>query len=372
MADLKEMMDKISLLEQKVKQNENQQQKKNVNVMERLRSLEDEKEDDENDATVASSTISFMEWLKKFIRGGNLIASCLFGPITMYMSYLRDIKRDKFNGNDIASKDTSLSKKEWIQYQKMWRETISDDNNIGMFCLSYMTIYEKKSFTNYFKASLFLSVIIVQLAVPMMILQHSLTDYNDGRCPADADMKTRLLSFFVALIYIVKVTLLIETKISSSKLVTFYNTAHSNDLRPFLMLDYFMDVGYEILIYLLNLFIVFTEGGFFDLLLNALALEFIMQFDDEMKKMYHKTNQPTMETAKAYMKANGIPMPKLKDMDEDKIYARTGERVQDESVIKALSNFMFMFIANHIANIAIVLVYSSAAYLPMCKGKGGI
>jgi len=39
--------------------------KKNVNVMERLRSLEDEKEDDENDATVASSTISFMEWLKK-------------------------------------------------------------------------------------------------------------------------------------------------------------------------------------------------------------------------------------------------------------------------------------------------------------------
>jgi len=265
-----------------------------------------------------------------------------------------------------------LTRKEWIQFQKMWRENITDDNNIGMFCMSYMTIYEKKSFTNYFKAVLFLSVIIVQIAVPMMLLQHSMNDYNDGRCPADADMKTRLLSFFVALIYIVKVTLLIETKISSSKFITFYNR-RSSDLHLFLLLDYFMDVGYEILIYLLNLFIVFTESDFFDLLLNALALEFIMQFDDEMKEMYHKTNKPTMDTAKAYMKANGIIMPKLRDMEDDhKVYAHIGGKVQVEGVIKGLFNNMFFFIANHIVTISFVLVYSSAVYLPMCKGKGGI
>jgi len=132
-----------------------------------------------------------------------------------------------------------------------------------------------------------------------------------------------------------------------------------------------MNVGYEILVYLLNLFLVFTETEFFDILLNALALEFIMEFDNQMKEMYHKANKPTMETASKFMEANGIIMPKLNDMtDDDSRYHHIGEKPKHPSLLQEMHLVLQMSIANWIATFAVIFTYSSLLYLPICKGGG--
>ena len=68
-----------------------------------------------------------------------------------------------------------------------------------------------------------------------------------------------------------------------------------------------MNLMYESLVYLLNLWIVFTETDGFTIILNALALEFILKLDDDMKLIYMDTFPPDVRVLNAYRKENCEP-----------------------------------------------------------------
>ena len=57
-------------------------------------------------------------------------------------------------------------------------------------------------------------------------------------------------------------------------------------LRGALFLDGLMDTWYELVVYAINLFIVFVTPDALDMVLNSLAFEFILQLDDVVKEKY--------------------------------------------------------------------------------------
>lgn len=65
-------------------------------------------------------------------------------------------------------------------------------------------------------------------------------------------------------------------------------------IRLYISMDRCMNLVYESLVYLLNLWIVFVTHEPLDMVLNALALEFILQLDNEIKPMYLKAFPPNI------------------------------------------------------------------------------
>jgi hypothetical protein len=64
----------------------------------------------------------------------------------------------------------------------------------------------------------------------------------------------------------------------------------TTDLNVYGQVDDFMNVGYEGLLFLLNLWLVFVSNNVQNMIFNALVVEFIMKVDDEYKEYYFKTN----------------------------------------------------------------------------------
>jgi hypothetical protein len=173
-----------------------------------------------------------------------------------------------------------------------------------------------------------LLLLLGQIAVPVVLLLHSRRSV--GRCETHAPIKQRALVSFIAMIYAARTTVLqLQLRVIVDNLANRelppcytwivnsfpYNAASvygnvevagevKRNERPIewkrlqttefnhttARLDMAMNTTYEQLVYLLNLWLVFTEPDIQDMILNALALEFIMKLDDEFVALYWKTS----------------------------------------------------------------------------------
>jgi hypothetical protein len=73
-----------------------------------------------------------------------------------------------------------------------------------------------------------------------------------------------------------------------------------------LNLDRFMETGYGIFVYLLNLFVVFFSESPQDVILNALAIEFVLELDDDLKGYYLESFPIKAETFERANRENTI------------------------------------------------------------------
>ena len=187
---------------------------------------------------------------------------------------------------------------------KEWKKYVTQHSDIGIFTIAYMHD-QGPCFYNYYVKVLLWLVPVVQLIVPICILIIKSNEYNetyDNRfCPNSADATTRILAWAVGAIYFSKVSLL-----SMKKIVETDNSPDLNagSLLIYVKMDRFMNRTYESLVYFLNLWIVFTETDGFTIILNALALEFILELDDEVKSIYMHTFPPDRRVLNAYRRVN--------------------------------------------------------------------
>ena len=54
------------------------------------------------------------------------------------------------------------------------------------------------------------------------------------------------------------------------------------------MIDTFQEFGFNLLVYLANLWIVYSNESLTEMILNSLAMEFLMNLDNEFEEMYFK------------------------------------------------------------------------------------
>jgi len=153
-----------------------------------------------------------------------------------------------------------------------------------------------------------LSILLVQVVVPVALFASQYHSYNKGWCPSTGSPGQRVLMSCIALFYFVRSIMMYLEKKNDSIGNGDDMPKSSKDLRPWhdecqkqfakrlesgiedsILMDYavidefVMNLTYESLVLLLNLWLVFIADDALDIVLNSLAMEFVGKIDDEFK-----------------------------------------------------------------------------------------
>ncbi len=153
---------------------------------------------------------------------------------------------------------------------------LSQDDNInktGVYC------------SNIFTKFCFLPILtfIVQWLIYISIMVYEIKNYNKGFCPNDNGIETKVVMASIAIIYFIRSFFLWDDLVSRTHCKKVMPT---NDIP--VLIDTLQEFGFNLLVYLLNIFIVFAADHPSDMIMDALAMEFVMDLDNQFKELYFK------------------------------------------------------------------------------------
>ena len=112
---------------------------------------------------------------------------------------------------------------------------------------------------------------------------YEVRNYNKGFCPNDNGIETKIVMCSIAIIYFIRSFFLWDDLVSRTHCKKVMPT---NDIS--VLIDTLQEFGFNLLVYLLNIFIVFAENHPSNMIMDALAMEFIMDLDNQFKELYFK------------------------------------------------------------------------------------
>ena len=125
-------------------------------------------------------------------------------------------------------------------------------------------------------------VFLTQWFIYISLMSEVSESYSDNQiCPADAKWQKKMTMIAVTLLYFVRSFFLWDNLTNRTRL---------NKMTPsvdiWVMLDTFQEFGFNLMVYGANLWIVFNGENVQDMILDSLAMEFIMNLDNEFQSMY--------------------------------------------------------------------------------------
>lgn len=124
-------------------------------------------------------------------------------------------------------------------------------------------------------------VFVTQWIMYISIVRHQMRTYEGGFCPNSAKPEERLLMVAVSLFYFIKSFFLWDNIVDRT---------HRKKMIPatsyIVMLDTFQEFGFNILVYLTNLWVIFAEKDFLNMFFNTIAMEFLMEMDNLFEREY--------------------------------------------------------------------------------------
>jgi len=124
-------------------------------------------------------------------------------------------------------------------------------------------------------------IFISQWIIYIAFISYEIKQYDKGLCPNDSQWEKKAIMFAASLVYFVRSFFLWDNLTDRTRL---------NRMIPsidfWVMLDTFQEFGFNLMVYLANLWIVFGNDSLQEMILNALAMEFLMQLDNEFEEMY--------------------------------------------------------------------------------------
>lgn len=153
---------------------------------------------------------------------------------------------------------------------------LSEEDNVtktGVYC------------SNIFTKFCFLPILtfFAQWLTYVSIMVYEVKNYDEGFCPNNKSYETKIVMFSIATIYFIKSFFLWDDLVSRTHCKKVMPT---NDIP--VLFDTLQEFGFNLLVYLLNIFIVFVEEHPTNMLLDALAMEFVMDLDNQFKVLYFK------------------------------------------------------------------------------------
>jgi len=208
-----------------------------------------------------------------------------------------------------VSPTTPVTTKEWTKHE--WKSYVLGHSDIGLITVAYMHT-EPDWVRAYYVRFLLCLVIVAQLVIPIIVFLDSIDDYSAGFCPRGAGVKTRILAFFIGGIYMAKLNFLFGKKMFEAlEKAALSNTDSGSSMAQLCVTgDLLMNTGYEAMVYILNLWIVFLTPQALDMVLNALAMEFILLLDDEIKEDYVRNHSRSESIIHAYSQEFILNPPK--------------------------------------------------------------
>lgn len=175
------------------------------------------------------------------------------------------------------------------EHEQEWVEYIRNDADIGIITLAKYHHSENFYLMYYFKGMLIV-MIIAQWLIPIILTFKATKSYMNlgwGMCPNNAPAPTRVQTFAIGLVYTSKISFLVAKKLKDMHCSPLLNETRSGGkIQIFVAMDRFMYLFYEVLVYLVNMWIVFLTLDPLDIVFNSLAIEFVVILDDEIKNMY--------------------------------------------------------------------------------------
>lgn len=126
-------------------------------------------------------------------------------------------------------------------------------------------------------------IFIIQWIVYIALLVHETKTFDKGFCPNDSSIEMKLIMLAVSMLYFIRSFFLWDNLTDRTRL---------NRMMPsidiWVMIDTFQEFGFNLLVYLANLWIVYNNDSITEMVLNSLAMEFLMNLDNEFEEMYFK------------------------------------------------------------------------------------
>ncbi len=126
-------------------------------------------------------------------------------------------------------------------------------------------------------------IFIIQWTVYIALVVHDTKTFDNGFCPNESSIETKLIMLAVSMLYFVRSFFLWDNLTDRTRL---------NRMMPsidvWVMIDTFQEFGFNLLVYLANLWIVYSNESLTEMILNSLAMEFLMNLDNEFEEMYFK------------------------------------------------------------------------------------
>jgi|TARA_B110001452_G_scaffold162549_1_gene135291 hypothetical protein len=170
------------------------------------------------------------------------------------------------------------------------RECVLNDPKFGMFSLFQYTINNYKSNTVFCS-----KVFTPTLALPLLVFVsqwlmfiaigiHQYRLYSSGVCSQVSPIESKLLMFAVSLLYFVNSFSLWDDVVDRTRCRKMIpSTAVA-------MLDSFQEFSFSLFVYVSNLLIILVTDDVPDMLFNCLALDFVMDMDNQFERQYFRFN----------------------------------------------------------------------------------
>ena len=174
------------------------------------------------------------------------------------------------------------------------KEIVLSDPKFGMFSLfryhlsrGYLNDELKK--TNKVYCSHIFSLVF---ALPLLIffsqwilygalLSHEIKKFDGNFCPNSSTLENKLIMAGTGILYFVRSFFIWDNLTTRIGLI---KTNRVNSVNA--ILDTFQEFLFNIIVYGANIWIIFVESDIQNMILNSLAMEFLMQLDNEFKELY--------------------------------------------------------------------------------------
>jgi len=141
------------------------------------------------------------------------------------------------------------------------------------------TVYCTHIFSLYF--ALPILVFFSQWMMYIALIANEHASFDGNFCPNKSKWYHKLLMSGISIMYFIKSFVVWDNLTKRIKLDKVYPC-----LDIWVMFDTFQEFIFNILVYGANIWIVFVESDIQDMILNSIAMEFLMQFDNEFQAFY--------------------------------------------------------------------------------------
>lgn len=124
-------------------------------------------------------------------------------------------------------------------------------------------------------------VFLTQWMVYIAIVANQVRSYNGGCCPNVATIEEKILMAAVSMFYFIKSFFLWDNIVDRTR-----RRKMIPSTSYIVMLDTFQEFGFNLLVYITNLWIIFAEPDFLNMFFNTIAMEFLMDMDNEFERQY--------------------------------------------------------------------------------------
>lgn len=126
-------------------------------------------------------------------------------------------------------------------------------------------------------------VFVAQWLMYIAIVSHQVRSYNGDLCQNEAGIQEKIMMAAVSLLYFIKSFFLWDSIVDRT---------HRRKMIPatsfIVMFDTFQEFGFNLLVYLTNLWVIFSEKDFLNMFFNTMAMEYLMDFDNEFESAYFR------------------------------------------------------------------------------------